>query len=319
MPGRQGGGRARDRAVRPARARHPAPARRLRRRHRRGGGADARQPARLRRPELRLLRRAAGLPAAHAGPDRGRDDRRRRPPRLRAHAADARAAHPAREGDAQHLHRAGAQRARGRDLPELARPRRGWSSWASCCCSAPPTRARRWRRSRASSCCTPSRSCASSPSTLDADVDAVIERCAADGRQPRLPARARLPGVRERPARRDHRAALQGRHRPARRARSRPPSARPCRRDRTHLTETAQQRDRARTIFEKSQPGRRAFVAPELDVPAARRPAARPLPPHASRRGCPRSPSPRSCATTTGSRSATSTSTPASTRSARAR
>jgi len=33
------------------------------------------------------------------------------------------------------------------------------------------------------------------------------------------------------------------------------------------LTETAQQRDRARTIFEKSQPGRRAFVAPELDVP----------------------------------------------------
>ena len=31
--------------------------------------------------------------------------------------------------------------------------------------------------------------------------------------------------------------------------------------------ETAQQRDRARTIYEKSQPGRRAFVAPELDVP----------------------------------------------------
>ena len=27
------------------------------------------------------------------------------------------------------------------------------------------------------------------------------------------------------------------------------------------LTETAQQADRARTIFEKSQPGRRAFVA----------------------------------------------------------
>jgi glycine dehydrogenase subunit 2 len=33
------------------------------------------------------------------------------------------------------------------------------------------------------------------------------------------------------------------------------------------LTETPQQRDRARTIFEKSQPGRRAFVAPPLDVP----------------------------------------------------
>ena len=33
------------------------------------------------------------------------------------------------------------------------------------------------------------------------------------------------------------------------------------------LTETPQQRDRATTIFEKSQPGRRAFVAPALDVP----------------------------------------------------
>jgi glycine dehydrogenase subunit 2 len=33
------------------------------------------------------------------------------------------------------------------------------------------------------------------------------------------------------------------------------------------LTETPQQRDRACTIFEKSQPGRRAFVAPALDVP----------------------------------------------------
>jgi glycine dehydrogenase subunit 2 len=45
------------------------------------------------------------------------------------------------------------------------------------------------------------------------------------------------------------------------------PDAPPARRD-VHLTETAQQRDRARTIFEKSRPGRRAFVAPELDVPA---------------------------------------------------
>ena len=33
------------------------------------------------------------------GPHRRRDARRRRPPRLRAHAADARAAHPPREGD----------------------------------------------------------------------------------------------------------------------------------------------------------------------------------------------------------------------------
>ena len=33
--------------------------------------------------------------------------------------------------------------------------------------------------------------------------------------------------------------------------------------------ETPQQRDRARTIFEKGAPGRRAFVCPEIDVPAA--------------------------------------------------
>ena len=42
----------------------------------------------------------------------GETRRRRRPPRLRADAADARAAHPPREGDVEHLHRAGAQRAR---------------------------------------------------------------------------------------------------------------------------------------------------------------------------------------------------------------
>ena len=119
------------------------PAGRVRRRHRGRRGPDARQPAGLRRPELRLLRRQAGLHPPHAGPDRGRDDRRRRPPRLRADAADARAAHPAREGDAQHLHRAGAERAGRDDLPELARPRRGSSSSASCWCRARTTRARR--------------------------------------------------------------------------------------------------------------------------------------------------------------------------------
>jgi hypothetical protein len=73
---------------------------------------------------------------------RRRDDRRRRPPRLRAHAADARAAHPPREGDVQHLHRAGAQRARRRRLPDWL-GREGSSSSASCCCSARTTRARR--------------------------------------------------------------------------------------------------------------------------------------------------------------------------------
>ncbi len=36
---------------------------------------------------------------------------------------------------------------------------------------------------------------------------------------------------------------------------------------RSAILETDMQRDRARTIYEKSSPGRRAFVAPELDVP----------------------------------------------------
>jgi glycine dehydrogenase subunit 2 len=34
------------------------------------------------------------------------------------------------------------------------------------------------------------------------------------------------------------------------------------------VTETPQQRDRARTIFEQGAPGRRAFVCPDIDVPA---------------------------------------------------
>ena len=162
----------------------PAAARRVRGRHRRRRGPDARQPARLRRPELRLLRRHRGVPAPDARPDRGRDARRRRPPRLRAHAPDPRAAHPPREGDPQHLHRAGAQRAGRRRLPELARPRGASSSSASCCSSAPPTRATRWPRSTASSRCTSSRWCASSRSRSTRRVERVIARCQARGINP---------------------------------------------------------------------------------------------------------------------------------------
>ncbi len=55
------------------------------------------------------------------GPDRGRDGRRRRQGRLRAHAAGARATHPPREGELQHLHEPDADGRRGHDLPRLAR------------------------------------------------------------------------------------------------------------------------------------------------------------------------------------------------------
>ena len=44
----------------------------------------------------------------------GETTRRRRPARLRAHAPDPRAAHPPREGDLEHLHQPGAERARRR-------------------------------------------------------------------------------------------------------------------------------------------------------------------------------------------------------------
>jgi len=54
------------------------------------------------------------------------------------------------------------------------------------------------------------------------------------------------------------------------------------------MMETPQQRDRAVTIFEKSKPGRRAFVAPELDVPE--RPIDELLPAHLRRAEPPRLP-----------------------------
>ena len=114
----------RDRAGRPDRARRPRGAGRMRRRRRRRRGPAARQPPRLRRAVVRLLRGARGVPAADARADRRRDARRRRAPRVRADAADPRAAHPPREGDLEHLHRAGAERARRRRLPRVARPPR---------------------------------------------------------------------------------------------------------------------------------------------------------------------------------------------------
>ena len=84
-------------------------------------------------------------------------------------------------------HRADAERARRRSSTCRGWGGAGSSSSASCCCTAPPTRGERWRRSTASSCCTTSRSCASSRVRLDAPVDRVIERCAADGVNPGYP------------------------------------------------------------------------------------------------------------------------------------
>src|SRR5581483_1933193 len=78
------------------------------------------EPGRVRGP--------AGPGASHAGAPGGGDGRRGRPARLRAHPADARAAHPPREGHVEHLHQRGALRAHGHHLrrdPGQAGPAQG--------------------------------------------------------------------------------------------------------------------------------------------------------------------------------------------------
>ncbi len=113
-------------------------------------------------------------------------------------------------------------------------------------------------------------------------------------RQPRLPARARLPRARGGAPRRGHREAHLRRDRSPRRD----PGA-------------------MKLIYERSRPGRRGLGVPDRGLPVPR--GARPGCARARRRACPSSPSPRCSATSPRSRRVTSASTPASTRSAPAR
>ena len=149
----------------------------------------------------------------------GETRRRRRAPRLRADAADARAAHPPREGDVEHLHRAGAQRAGRRRLPDAGSGARGLVELGELLLQRTHyaretlTRARRRRGAARAAGRARVRACA-----LDAG------RCAR-GRRALRGRRASTPASRSgatttstrRAARRDHRAALAGGHRPARR------------------------------------------------------------------------------------------------------
>ena len=119
-------------------------ARRDGRRRRRRQLAAVRRAARLRRAARGVFRDARGVRAAGAGPDHRPVGRRARPPGLPDGAADARAAHPAREGDVEHLHRAGAAGQHGGDVRGLSRPGRA--------CARSPSRvhdAARARRARA--------------------------------------------------------------------------------------------------------------------------------------------------------------------------
>jgi glycine dehydrogenase len=68
-----------------------------------------------------LLRRVGPPDAANAWPARRSIGRRAWPPRLPAGAANPRTAYPSRQGDLQHLHRAGPARQYGRSLCDLAR------------------------------------------------------------------------------------------------------------------------------------------------------------------------------------------------------
>ena len=74
-------------------------------------------------PHAAFLAAQGRVPAPDAGPHHRRVARRQGQARVPPGAADPRAAHPPREGDAQHLHRAGAARGDGVDVRRLSRPR----------------------------------------------------------------------------------------------------------------------------------------------------------------------------------------------------
>ncbi len=101
--------------------------------------AALRRAARLRRTARGVLRHAERLRAPDAGPDHRRVGRRARPHGVPDGAGHARAAHPAREGDVEHLHGAGAAGQHGGDVRRLSRPggpegdrRRACTRWRAC-------------------------------------------------------------------------------------------------------------------------------------------------------------------------------------------
>ena len=114
------GGRRRGPAV--AGDRHAA--RRDGRRRRLRQLTAVRRAARLRRTPRGVLRHAACLRPPDAWPDHRRLGGRARPDGVPHGAGDARAAHPSREGDLEHLHGAGAAGQHGGDVCGLSRARR---------------------------------------------------------------------------------------------------------------------------------------------------------------------------------------------------
>ncbi len=113
---------------------------------------------------------------------------------------------------------------------------------------------------------------------LDAPVEEVLDRCAAEGIGAGYALGREYPEYEDGLAGRDHRAPQQGRHRPARECARPRRRGREPRRARTgsgggllmpapDVTQTPMQRDRAITIFERSVEGRRAATLPAAGVP----------------------------------------------------
>ncbi len=86
-------------------------------------GAILRRAAQLRRAVSRRHRHPRKVRAADTRAAGGRDPRPFRQARLCAHPLHPRAAHPAREGDLEHLHQPGARRADGQHLSDHLRAR----------------------------------------------------------------------------------------------------------------------------------------------------------------------------------------------------
>ena len=155
----------------------------------------------------------------------------------------------------------------GDDPPRLARPRRASASSASCWCGAPPTRASASPRSRASSCSTRRRSCASSRSASTPPVERVLERCAERGIAAGYPLGRDYPeyedgllvAITERrtSAQIDELAEALGAAIGESRGRRK-----------TRVSRRMNQQDEALlTIYERSKTGRRAAVLPDAEVP----------------------------------------------------
>ena len=100
-----------------------------RRRYRRGRTAIVRHLAELRRAVCGHHRGEGKIHAPDARTPGGRDERYARQSRILPDAGDARAAHPAREGDVEYLHQSGADRADGDRVHDASTASRVCANW----------------------------------------------------------------------------------------------------------------------------------------------------------------------------------------------